>query len=172
MQTADGYLWIGTETGLVRFDGVRFVNWTPPTGNALPGISITALLGARDGSLWIGTTGGLAHWEREKLVNYLDSRGRINAIVEDRDGAVWIVRSRITDRMGPLCRVSGAVLHCYEEAAGTAFTSDGAAGLADDRSEGLWMSTTRALQHLKPDSSETYLPKSVRRPREHQEFRR
>ena len=161
MQTADGYLWIGTETGLVRFDGVRFVNWTPPAGNALPGISITALLGARDGSLWIGTTGGLAHWEKEKLVNYLDSRGRINAIVEDRDGAVWIVRSRITDRMGPLCRVSGTVLHCYEEAAGTAFTSDGAAGLADDRSGGLWMSTTRALRHWKPDSSETYLPKSV-----------
>ena len=39
-QTADGYLWIGTEAGLVRFDGVRFVPWTPPSGQALPSPSI------------------------------------------------------------------------------------------------------------------------------------
>ena len=161
-QTADGYLWIGTETGLVRFDGARFVTWTPPAGNSLPGASITALLGARDGSLWIGTAGGLAHWQKEHLVTYLDARGRINAIVESRDGTVWIVRSRITDRMGLLCRVSGPALHCYEEAIGTAFASDGATGLADDRSGGLWISTSRALRHWKPDSSKAYVPDSLK----------
>src|SRR5712671_4054567 len=35
-QTTDGYVWIGTESGLVRFDGVRFVPWTPPDGKHLP----------------------------------------------------------------------------------------------------------------------------------------
>ena len=36
VQTPDGYLWVGTEFGLVRFDGVRFVPWSPPPGERLP----------------------------------------------------------------------------------------------------------------------------------------
>jgi len=35
-QTTDGYLWIGTQAGLMRFDGVRFVSWRPPEGRELP----------------------------------------------------------------------------------------------------------------------------------------
>lgn len=35
-QTTDGYLWIATLAGLVRFDGVRFVSWIPPDGKRLP----------------------------------------------------------------------------------------------------------------------------------------
>ena len=54
-QTTDGYLWIGTEAGLVRFDGVRFVPWAAPAGKHLPSRKISSLLGANDGSLWIGT---------------------------------------------------------------------------------------------------------------------
>src|ERR1700760_3624620 len=55
-QTADGYLWIGTQSGLVRFDGANFVRWIPPAGAAM-GVPVISLLGARDGSLWIGTNG-------------------------------------------------------------------------------------------------------------------
>src|SRR5215475_7320712 len=51
-QTSDGYIWIGTSSGLVRFDGVTFAPWTPPRGERLP--YITVLLGTPDGSLWIG----------------------------------------------------------------------------------------------------------------------
>src|SRR5579864_468360 len=52
-QTPDGYVWVGTELGLLRFDGVRAVPWQPPTGQQLPGSLITSLLAARDGTLWI-----------------------------------------------------------------------------------------------------------------------
>ncbi len=69
-QTTDGYLWIGTQAGLMRFDGVRFVSWRPPEGKELPSSRINSLLGARDGSLWIGTTMGLsalAEWKSDQL---------------------------------------------------------------------------------------------------------
>src|SRR5262249_39943402 len=52
-QTADGYLWIGSPFGLVRFDGVRFVSWTPPPGRRLLSPDVNYRLAARDGSLWI-----------------------------------------------------------------------------------------------------------------------
>jgi ligand-binding sensor domain-containing protein len=53
-QTTDGYLWIGTNIGLTRFDGVRFASWRPSAGKRLLDSRIFSLLGARDGSLWIG----------------------------------------------------------------------------------------------------------------------
>ena len=74
-QTTDGYLWIGTQAGLTRFDGVRFVSWRPPEGKELPSSRINSLLGARDGSLWIGTTMGLARWRNGELTNYRDPAG-------------------------------------------------------------------------------------------------
>src|SRR5258706_10165252 len=57
-QTRDGYLWLGTLAGLVRFDGVRFVPFVPRGGDSLPNGGIRRLLAARDGSLWmVGRSG-------------------------------------------------------------------------------------------------------------------
>jgi len=50
-QTRDGYLWLGTQEGLVRFDGVRFTQMSSE--------DITALCEACDGTLWVGTYNGL-----------------------------------------------------------------------------------------------------------------
>ncbi len=67
-QTKDGFLWLGTEAGLVRFDGVEFQTYDRNSnsglpGPALPGNDIRCLLATADGALWIGTNAGLVRWK-------------------------------------------------------------------------------------------------------------
>ncbi|MGA3098334.1 MAG: two-component regulator propeller domain-containing protein, partial [Bryobacteraceae bacterium] len=57
-QTADGYLWLGTDEGLARFDGYEFLTFDKARAD-LPSNSITALAAERGGALWIGTASGL-----------------------------------------------------------------------------------------------------------------
>jgi signal transduction histidine kinase/ligand-binding sensor domain-containing protein len=114
-QTADGYVWIATRDGLVRFDGVKFTPWSPLPGESLPSRGLSALLGARDGSLWIGTPGGLSHLKDGHLFNYTTTASSpgISVIAEDPAGTIWLTRYRLNDGMGPLCRVAGERLFCY-----------------------------------------------------------
>jgi signal transduction histidine kinase/ligand-binding sensor domain-containing protein len=93
-QTPDGYLWLGTDAGLYRFDGLLFVLWQPGFGERLPGPSALSLCAARDGSLWIGFgSGGISQLSHGRLKNYSPAEGAPNggilSIVEDRNGAIW-----------------------------------------------------------------------------------
>ena len=65
-QTADGYIWIGTGAGLVRYDGVRFAPWIRP-GETLPfSAAVYSLLSSSDGTLWIGTAARLVQLEEQQ----------------------------------------------------------------------------------------------------------
>src|ERR1700674_1503057 len=73
-QTTDGYLWLGTDEGLARFDGYEFTTFNKANGD-LPSNSITALAAAPDGSLWIGTSNGLTHYRDKQFRTYTTQQG-------------------------------------------------------------------------------------------------
>src|SRR4051794_1793435 len=93
-QTADGYLWLGTDEGLARFDGYEFVVFHKANGN-LPSNSITALTAAADGGLWIGTSNGLVYYRDKRFRTYTVKDGlpddAITQLFVDRTGKLWIV---------------------------------------------------------------------------------
>src|SRR3954467_5309977 len=60
LQTRDGYIWLATEGGLVRFDGLRFRVYDAQNTAELRSSTVRSLLGDREGALWIGTADGLA----------------------------------------------------------------------------------------------------------------
>jgi ligand-binding sensor domain-containing protein/signal transduction histidine kinase len=94
-QSQDGYLWIGTTGGLVRFDGSHFHLYDHSTTPALADNSVFCVLAARDGSLWIGTDGGgLVHFKDGVFRAYSGAAGLSNifvrSLLEDDQGSIWI----------------------------------------------------------------------------------
>jgi ligand-binding sensor domain-containing protein/serine phosphatase RsbU (regulator of sigma subunit) len=94
-QTQDGYLWIGTQDGLVRFDGLNFELYNKKKNPQLKSNVIRALYEDRRGTLWIGTTsGGLTYLKEGEFFTYpiKDHKTlyRISAINEDQWGTLWI----------------------------------------------------------------------------------
>ena len=113
-QTSDGYLWLGTQAGLWRFDGVRAVRWRAPDNRHLPGKWIQSLLATRDGTLWIGTDGGLVSWRAGKLTDYPALAGLdVLALLVDKVGTIWVGTESRATSAGVLCAIVGNAVHCY-----------------------------------------------------------
>ena len=94
VQTADGYLWVGTQEGLARFDGVRFEVFDRRNTPELVTASISALAQGRDGSLWIGSQeGGLVRYRDGAFEAYGEGDGLpsswIIGMAVTADGALW-----------------------------------------------------------------------------------
>jgi ligand-binding sensor domain-containing protein/signal transduction histidine kinase len=145
-QTSDGYLWLGTEFGLLRFDGVRNTAWQPPAGQRLPSSDIRVLRVARDGRLWIGTTAGLASWQGGRLTHYPDLDGQtIEALLEDRDGTMWV--GAWAPSVGRLCTIQNGRAECYGQ---DGRFGSGVTALYQDRAGRLWAGATTGLWQWTP----------------------
>jgi len=150
-QTADGYLWFGTQEGLTRFDGAHFNTYTRHNAHGLASSFIQALAAGRDGSLWIGTDSGLSHYQPttsggpEGVFKTLTARdglsgNNIAALCEDREGGLWVGTGRGLNRV-----VNGRVQNWT--------TSDGLADVAIrtmtlDAGGTLWVGTARGLSRF------------------------
>jgi len=159
-QTPDGYLWLGTEFGLLRFDGVRAIPWEPPSNDGLSNSDIRSLQAARDGRLWIGTFSGLASWKDGKLTHYPELDGQvIEALLEDREGTIWA--AGWSPSVGRLCRIASGNTQCYGQ---DGRLGSGVTSLYEDSSGKLWAGATNGLWRWKPGRPELYpMPDATQR---------
>src|SRR6201993_402956 len=152
-QTPDGYLWLGTEFGLLRFDGKRAVPWQPPSGEHLPSSDIRSVRTARDGALWIGTSGGLVSWKAGKLTHYPTFAGLIiEALLEDREGTIWVLAGRALPE-SRLCSVQKEKTHCYGEDRGAGF---GITSIYEDSRGVLWAGGMKGVWRWNPGPPKFY----------------
>ena len=152
-QTPDGYLWLGSEFGLYRFDGVHPVLWKPPAGQQLPH-NPYALLVTRDGILWIGTFEGLVSWNGTKLTNYPEiGKAFVTSLLEDHEGTVWVGTYSSTVLPARVCAIRTGTVQCQGE--------DGSFGsfvwsLGEDSSGTLWAGADSGVWRCKPGSPKRY----------------
>ena len=93
VQTRDGYLWLATFGGLVRFDGARFTIFNLVNTPQLKSNRITALLEDRDGSLWIGAeTGEIMRYRQGEFTSWPGVGGHIMEFYQDRQRLIWGTR--------------------------------------------------------------------------------
>jgi signal transduction histidine kinase/ligand-binding sensor domain-containing protein len=131
-QSADGYLWLGTTDGLIRFDGTRFLRWDAFGATALPSGRIQTLCSSQDGSLWIGYSNGMIARIAQGQVTVFDAEttntgGDVGTILEDRNGTIWAgsrnglrrFDNGVWTRLGPEHGLpDGPVLSAYQDKSG------------------------------------------------------
>ncbi len=144
-QTPDGYLWLGTEEGLLRFDGIRFVTFDKRNTPGLQSDEVDTLLVDHRGGLWIGTRGGgLVLFQNDVFRTFTTAEGlssdSVQALYEDPAGDLWIG----TDG-GGLNRRHGDRFQIYKRRDGLA--DNAVFAVCGDLKGGIWIGTAKGLSH-------------------------
>jgi ligand-binding sensor domain-containing protein/signal transduction histidine kinase len=139
IQTRDGYLWIGTWAGIVRFDGVRFT----PVAKDLPNDHARVLVEDAEGDVWIGLSGtGVARWRRGSLDLVRPEQGLagsdVRALALD-DGRVWVATEN------GVSVLDGGRVATWRTQEG--LPSNLVNGLARRAEGGMWIATAGGLCH-------------------------
>ncbi len=137
VQSRDGFVWLGTEVGLVRFDGNGFQVFDRTSRPALPGNDIQCLLAASDASLWVGTSEGLARWKDGVFKTFGRADGLpgndIRDVSETSAGVVWVWTDQGLARL-----IEERFVPSAEGLPGGAITS-----IFPDNQGGMWLATTK-----------------------------
>ena len=146
-QTKDGYIWLGTYSGLFRFDGVRFERYQPERGDPFPSQDISQLLATPDGGLWIGFRPyGAVFLENGRGRSYGEREGLppsgINELALDQEGAIW------AGTTGGLLRFANS--HWEKIGPEWGFTAERVEKLLVDNQGKLWVNGSTDLYCLSP----------------------
>jgi ligand-binding sensor domain-containing protein len=150
LQTRDGYLWLGTLNGLVRFDGIRFTVFDESNTEGLNTSRIVYLFEDSRKNLWVGTEMAGVVLIKDGQIKSLDigrgsREGRLVAACEDANGAVWLYTAD-----GHLCRYWEGKIDVWN--AGTDSFS-GCRALIAEQGGPLWLGTDRGLFGIGPNAS-------------------
>ena len=151
-QTRDGYVWIGTEEGLARFDGIRFTILDKQNTPQLKSNYIRTLLVDRAGALWIGTAEGLVHMLDGKFTLFTTSEGlpsnTIQAVYEDREGNLWVATA---NGLGLFKSGNITTFTSQERLVGGSIQT-----LVEDAEGALWIATPYGVGRLKEGKFANY----------------
>ncbi len=153
-QTHDGYLWLGTESGLARFDGLRFTIYDKGSTRGLTGNFITCLLVDHTGTLWIGThDAGLTLFRDGKFEPFRGNEtlgsDSILSLYEDAKRQIWVG----TDG-GGLTRIHAGGLQRISNENGL---SDNAVSSISGEADGtIWVGTRNGLNRISKDGIDRY----------------
>jgi len=140
-QARDGYVWLATEEGLARFDGIKFTVFDKQNTPELKSNGIRVLLEDRRGALWIGTTDGLVRLLDSKFTAFTIRDGLpsnvIDALCEDHDGSLLVVTA------AGIARFGDRVFTPF--AAQREFPKNGIKALFADREGALWIGSSEGL---------------------------
>ncbi len=155
LQSRSGFLWVGTELGLARFDGTNFRILDRTTTPSFPDAEIRCLLDAADGSLWIGTADGLVRWKDGRPTLFTNSEGlpsaSIRGLAQTSDGTVWIwTESGLARWIEPKTNpaANGKIDDRNQSAqfetipSGNGFPAGSITSIASDSRGGLWVATS------------------------------
>ncbi len=147
-QDSDGFIWVGTDDGLNKFDGYNFTtyNYEPDDSSSLTATGITCLYQDSKGTIWIGTNqNGLSYLDEKNNrikqhkwpLNLIDNFYNIRSIIEDKDSCLWIA--------GP----GGIIQFNLNDSTKKSYTtinsripSDGIKAIAESKNGTIWIGMT------------------------------
>jgi ligand-binding sensor domain-containing protein/signal transduction histidine kinase len=151
-QTRDGYIWIGTEEGLARFDGVKFTVFDKQNTPEIKSNYIRSLLADRQGALWIGTAQGLVRMLNGKFTLFTRDDGlpseTIQAVYEDRERNLWVATA---NGLG-LLKSGGLTTFTTKER----LISGSIQALLEDSDGALWIATPYGVGRIKDGKFTNY----------------
>ncbi|GAB4252112.1 MAG: hypothetical protein Kow0079_06640 [Vicingaceae bacterium] len=88
VQDKSGFVWLGTSSGISKFDGHQFINYTSEDGLAEGGVKV--IFQSSNGYLWVGHVGGgISIYKKGEFQKVLSFKGDITSIIEDNKGNIW-----------------------------------------------------------------------------------